>query len=221
MLYAAANAASQAMEKPLIEALAPRSTWIHCGSLQAEDHRVVSEPSIAADAGVPALSTDDAVASAPRAIFVSAAANAGSGNITVSRPATSASVAATAVTRRFGSVRRSTLVDWNPLREPGDLVAVCGPAPNKDPIADMQPPKRTALPPCKFTNVCMSARLDFFAHGDLCQYFRKVSVGSMLPPATTSRGHRPLQKPARALADSEDQPYCPRWTMADGRPRRP
>src|SRR5690348_1938605 len=102
MLYAAANAASQAIENPLIEALAPRSTWSHCGSLQAEDHRVAREPSTAADAGVPPLSAEDAVASAPRAMFVSAAAWAGAGEITASRPATSASDAARAVARRFG-----------------------------------------------------------------------------------------------------------------------
>src|SRR5258707_5762740 len=97
MLYAVANADSQAMEKPLIEALAPRSTWSHCGSLQAEDHRVVSEPSMAAEAGVLALSTDDAVASAPSAMFVSAAACAGVEEVTASRPATTASVTAIAV----------------------------------------------------------------------------------------------------------------------------
>src|SRR5258706_15474301 len=106
MLYAAAIAACQAMEKPLIGALAPRSTWSHCGSLQAEDHRVVSEPSMAAEAGVLALSTDDAVASAPSAMFVSAAACAGSGEDTASRPATSASAAAMAGARRFGRVPR-------------------------------------------------------------------------------------------------------------------
>src|SRR5215475_5730964 len=119
MLYAAANAASQAIEKPLIEALAPRSTWSHCGSLQAEDHRVVSEPSIAADAEVLALSTDDAVASAPSATFVSAAANAGNGEITM-RPRTSASVAAIAVTRRFGRVTPGAGGDGNPVHERDD-----------------------------------------------------------------------------------------------------
>jgi hypothetical protein len=34
-----------------MDALAPRSTWSHCGSLKALDQRVVVLPSTAADAG--------------------------------------------------------------------------------------------------------------------------------------------------------------------------
>ena len=45
----------------LIVAVAPRSTWIHCGSAAALDHRVPALPSTAAEAGVPAFSVDDAV----------------------------------------------------------------------------------------------------------------------------------------------------------------
>lgn len=156
---------------------------------------MVSEPSIAADAGVPALSTDDAVASAPRAIFVSAAASAGSGNITVSRPATSASVAATAVTRRFGRRTPGTGADGNPVRQRGDLVAVSGPAPSKDLITDMQPPKRTALP--------------------TMQAVKNVSRGEYV--AARNNQSRPIWpfNRRRVLADTEDQPHRPRWTMVD------
>ena len=46
-------------------AVDPRSTWSHCGSLAALDHRVPVLPSTAALAGVPAFSTDDAVAGLP------------------------------------------------------------------------------------------------------------------------------------------------------------
>ena len=48
-------------------ALAPRSTWIHCGSLNALDQRVPALPSTAADAGKAAvLSEDEAVAAGER-----------------------------------------------------------------------------------------------------------------------------------------------------------
>src|SRR5690349_14661795 len=46
-------------------AVAPRSTWIHCGSANALDQRVPGLPSTAAEAGVPALSVDEAVAGLP------------------------------------------------------------------------------------------------------------------------------------------------------------
>jgi hypothetical protein len=42
-------------------AVAPRSTWIHCGSLNALDQRVPVLPSVALDAGVPPFSIEDAV----------------------------------------------------------------------------------------------------------------------------------------------------------------
>src|SRR2546421_532548 len=41
--------------------VAPRSTWSHCGSLNAEDQRVPVLPSVALAAGVPAFSAEDAV----------------------------------------------------------------------------------------------------------------------------------------------------------------
>src|SRR6185503_17686598 len=43
----------------------PRSTCSHCGSENWLDQRVVALPSTAADAGVPAFSTDEAVAGLP------------------------------------------------------------------------------------------------------------------------------------------------------------
>jgi hypothetical protein len=43
----------------------PRSTWIHCGSLNALDQRVAALPSTAALAGVSADSELDAVAVRP------------------------------------------------------------------------------------------------------------------------------------------------------------
>ena len=41
----------------------------HCGSLKADDQRVVRSPSTAAEAGVLDVSTDEAVASEPSAIW--------------------------------------------------------------------------------------------------------------------------------------------------------
>jgi hypothetical protein len=49
----------------VIEALAPRSTWSHCGSEKALDQRVLVFPSTAFDAGNEAFSVDDAVAGMP------------------------------------------------------------------------------------------------------------------------------------------------------------
>src|SRR5262245_30977959 len=46
-------------------AVAPRSTWIHCGSAKAEDQRVPASPSTAAVAGVPAVSVDEAATGLP------------------------------------------------------------------------------------------------------------------------------------------------------------
>src|SRR4029453_6800383 len=54
-----ANAASQVSRTWQTVAVAPRSTWIHCGSENADDQRVVALPSTAAEAGVPAFSVDD------------------------------------------------------------------------------------------------------------------------------------------------------------------
>src|SRR5882762_6408312 len=60
-----AKAASQFNTTWLMVSLAPRSTWSHCGSANALDHRVVVLPSTALAAGVPVFSTDDAVAVLP------------------------------------------------------------------------------------------------------------------------------------------------------------
>jgi hypothetical protein len=46
-------------------AVAPRSTWIHWGSVNALDQRVPVLPSTAAEAGVPAFSVEEAVAGRP------------------------------------------------------------------------------------------------------------------------------------------------------------
>src|ERR1700750_2079145 len=46
----------------LIVAVAPRSTWIHCGSLNWLDHRVVVSPSTALEAAQASPSVDEAVA---------------------------------------------------------------------------------------------------------------------------------------------------------------
>src|SRR5947209_7633724 len=48
----------------------PRSTSSHCGSENADDHRVPVFPSVAAAAGVPAFSVDDAVVAMFSAAFV-------------------------------------------------------------------------------------------------------------------------------------------------------
>src|SRR6266851_4594661 len=54
-------AASHCSTTWVIEALAPRSTCSHCGSLNALDQRVAVLPSTAFAAGNVAFSTDDAV----------------------------------------------------------------------------------------------------------------------------------------------------------------
>jgi hypothetical protein len=60
-----AYAASQFKTTWVTEALAPRSTCSHCGSLNALDHRVPVLPSTAFDAGNVEFSSDDAVAGIP------------------------------------------------------------------------------------------------------------------------------------------------------------
>src|SRR5579859_5138925 len=113
MWYAVAKAASQEMEKPLIDAFAPRSIRSHCGSLQAEDQRVVGSPSTAAEAGVSAPWTEEAVASAPTAMFASAAAWAARWIPIPSRPETRASTTAIAwaLLRPRMRLRSATLVN--------------------------------------------------------------------------------------------------------------
>src|SRR5882762_3013593 len=67
--YAFAKAFSHCRTTWVIECVAPRSTWIHCGSLDALDQRVAVLPSVAAAAVKPAWS-DDAVVGLPSARFV-------------------------------------------------------------------------------------------------------------------------------------------------------
>jgi hypothetical protein len=59
---AVANAASQVSRTWQTVAVPPRSTCSHCGSLNADDQRVLVLPSKAALAGVPAFSVEEAVA---------------------------------------------------------------------------------------------------------------------------------------------------------------
>ncbi|MDF9811518.1 hypothetical protein M2266_000749 [Streptomyces sp. SPB162] len=84
-----AYAASQVNPIWLTEAVAPRSTWIHCGSLNALDQRVPVLPSTAAPAAVPAFSADDAVAGFP-CESSAPAAPAGGWVMTKTRPASNA-----------------------------------------------------------------------------------------------------------------------------------
>src|SRR5258708_5326657 len=67
-------AVSQYSTTWVIEAVAPRSTCSHCGSLNALDQRVLRLPSTAAEAGYEALSMEDAVAGWSRDSKVGAAA---------------------------------------------------------------------------------------------------------------------------------------------------
>src|SRR5215469_4038025 len=139
------------MVKPLMEAVAPRSTWSHCGSLQAEDQRVVRSPSMALDGGYAALCTEEAVASAPMERFVSVAACAATDDPTVSSPASRARIATVAVMRLRGrrrSPRRAeTPLSRNPA-PPLDLLPFPGfpivPVSKGDLVLDIQPP-RSAL----------------------------------------------------------------------------
>jgi hypothetical protein len=66
---ALANAASQVSVTPHTVAVAPRSTWIHCGSANALDHRVLALPSTALPGPNVAFSVEDAVAGRPSAAF--------------------------------------------------------------------------------------------------------------------------------------------------------
>src|SRR6202000_1860180 len=59
------NAASQLSTTWLTDAVAPRSTWIHCGSANALDQRVPVLPSVALLAGKVAFSREDAVVGLP------------------------------------------------------------------------------------------------------------------------------------------------------------
>src|SRR5689334_7790786 len=87
-------------------AVAPRSTWSHCGSPNALDHRVPVLPSTAFDAGYAALSVDDAVAGRPCDSSAPAAA-ARFEAATAAYPATTRSSTATRASRgtRTGTAR--------------------------------------------------------------------------------------------------------------------
>src|SRR5882724_4226804 len=100
MSYAVAKAASQETEKPLTDAFAPRSSCSHCGSLQAEDQRVVGSPSTAAEAGVSAPCAEEAVASAPTAMLASTSAWAIRWDPSPSKPMIRANTTARAYPRR-------------------------------------------------------------------------------------------------------------------------
>ncbi len=88
-------AASHCRTTWLIDAVAPRSTWSHCGSLKALDQRVPVLPSTALDAGNVAFSSEEAVAVLPCDSSVGAA-RAVTAVVTRS-PAARVSAAATAV----------------------------------------------------------------------------------------------------------------------------
>src|ERR671921_32743 len=63
------------VEKTVVNGpVAAGATWIHCGSLNADDQRVPVFPSTALVAGVPAFSVEDAAAGFPCEIRGSAAA---------------------------------------------------------------------------------------------------------------------------------------------------
>src|SRR6266568_510534 len=105
---AVAYAVSQLSTTWLTVADAPRSTCSHCGSEKALDHRVVVSPSTAALAGVPAFSTDDA----DTGLFCDSsvgAAFADTVDTTITKPATSATAAATATA---GPRRRNRSLQW-------------------------------------------------------------------------------------------------------------
>src|SRR5260221_466673 len=90
----------------------PRSTWSHCGSLKALDQRVVVSPSTAAEAGVVAFSTEDAVAGLPWDNRVEAAAAAwpgGANGAPVTRAVSMTKAATRAGRTRGRPGRRSTL----------------------------------------------------------------------------------------------------------------
>ena len=90
---AVAYAASQFSTTRLTVAAPPRSTWIHCGSLNCDDQRVPVLPSTAAFAGVPAFSTEDAVTDFPWEIRESAACAEGAARPSVAATRATASVA--------------------------------------------------------------------------------------------------------------------------------
>ena len=77
--YALPKAASQFRVTRVIDAVAPRSIEIHCGSAKAEAQRVPVLPSTASPASKPAPSVDDAAAVLPCARFVPLAVDVGVG----------------------------------------------------------------------------------------------------------------------------------------------
>ena len=104
-----ADAVSQFSATWLMLAVDPRSTWSHCGSLNALDQRVPVLPSVALDAGKLAFSVDDAVVGLPWDSSV-AAACAGPPPM-MTRYAASRS-AATAAMAAGSGVRRRTGPEW-------------------------------------------------------------------------------------------------------------
>src|SRR5580704_15006132 len=100
-----------------MEALAPRSTSSHCGSLNALDQRVPVLPSTAAEAGNDAFSTDEAVAVFPCEIRVAASALCAE---PASNAAARARTAATVATRRSGTGRKRAAERMTSPGERGD-----------------------------------------------------------------------------------------------------
>ena len=98
-----ANAASQLSTTWQIVRVEPRSTWIHCGSLNALDQRVPALPSKALDAGKVAFSAEDAVAGRPWADVGGAAAAAAADRRR--RPGTPTASSRTAVARAVPFIR--------------------------------------------------------------------------------------------------------------------
>src|SRR5262245_34534886 len=91
-------------------AVVPRSTWIHCGSLNALDQRVPVLPSTAAEAGKVAFSVDDAVAGRPWEIRVGAAVARVPDRATM-QPR-SRTIAADATANAYAAPRRCTVERW-------------------------------------------------------------------------------------------------------------
>src|SRR5947199_401169 len=120
---AVAYAASQRSTTWLTVAVVPRSTWIHCGSLNALDQRVPAFPSTAAEAGRVAFSVDDAVAGRPWDSRVLAAR---------AFPATNAAVA---ITRHPTAANTSALAgrDSRAVRIIAAPVVAYGKAPDRSP----------------------------------------------------------------------------------------
>jgi hypothetical protein len=104
---AVANAASHCNTTWPMVCVDPRSTWTHCGSLNALDQRVPGLPSVALAAGNDALSVDDAVVGLPCDSRVPAAAD--EAGVPTTAMATSADAASSNHILRSGRIVIMTL----------------------------------------------------------------------------------------------------------------